>query len=118
MQPSGHPVPHRNGRALWIAVTVATTLLSGVLTLAGLSFGLVSLAFFDDPTAPGAYPALFGMMLFAASCVATLAVPLVFWLWGRRAGAPGLITRRLLLCSAGYLAPLALGIVQFGFLMH
>jgi hypothetical protein len=40
------------------------------------------------------------------------------WLWGRRAGTPGLITRRLQLCSAGYLAPLALGIVQFGFLMR
>ena len=114
MPPPGPPTP-RGTPPRWIVATVATALLSGLVALLGVLCGLVSLMFFDDPSAPGAYVALVGMLAFAASCVATLAVPLVFWLWGRRAEDAG---RRLLLCSAGYLVPVVFGAVQFGVLMH
>ena len=114
MHPSQRPAP-RGTRPKWIAATVASALLSGLIALAGLICGLFSLMFFDDPSAPGAYAALVGMLLFAASCVATLAVPLAFWLWGRRAEDAG---RRLMLCSTGYLLPVLFGVIQFGVLMH
>ena len=110
-----HQPPPRGTRPRWIVATVASALLSGLVALAGLFCGLFMLMFFDDPSAPGAYAALVGMLLFAASCVATLAVPLVFWLWGRRAEDAG---RRLVLCSTGYLVPVLFGVVQFAVLMH
>ncbi|HEX4247970.1 MAG TPA: hypothetical protein VH008_08880 [Pseudonocardia sp.] len=114
MQP--YPPPAQHGtQPRWIVATLASVVLSGLVTLLGAVCGLFSLMFFDDPSAPGAYTALVGMLLFAASCVATLAVPLVFWLWGRRAEDAG---RRLLLCSTGYLVPVLFGVVQFGLIMH
>ena len=112
--PYGRPAPPRT-LPRWIVATVASAVLSGLVALAGMLCGLVSLMFFDDPSAPGAYAALVGILLFAASCVATQAVPLVFWLWGRRAEDAG---RRLLLCSTGYLVPVCFGVIQFGVLMH
>jgi len=58
------------------------------------------------------------MLLFGAACVATLALPLVFWVWGRRAGDPDQVSRRLAICATGYLVPVVFGAVQFGVLTN
>jgi len=76
---------------------------------------LVSLMFFDDPSAPGAYAALVGMLLFAASCGGDARGAAGVLAVGRRAEDAG---RRLLLCSTGYLVPVCFGVIQFGVLMH
>ena len=102
----------------WVLVTAAMAVMSVLFTLAGAACALVSLAFFDDPSAPGAVVALVGMLVFAACCAATLALPPLFWLWGRGGGDDGRVSRRLAACAVGYLVPVLVGTIQFTVLMR
>ena len=105
-------------RALWVCGVALTAAVSALLAAGGCLMALFMLMFFDDPSAPGAYAALIGMLVLAACCVAGLAVPVVFSRWGRGSGSTAEMGRRLLVCAAGYLVPLSAAVVQFGVLMH
>lgn len=106
------------GRPLRVGGLALTVAVSALLAAGGCLMALFMLMFFDDPSAPGAYAALTGMLVLAVCCVAGLAVPVVFSRWARGAGSTAGVGRRLLVCAAGYLVPLAAAMVQFGVLMH
>jgi hypothetical protein len=96
----------RTGTALYGLGIAATTIVS----LAIASFGLMILVFvgmcYDPGPGARADACVTGGIVFTATCLGTLLIPVAFTIWAGRARNRGEVAARLLTCAAGYLVPL------------
>jgi hypothetical protein len=80
------------------------------LSLFTAFFGVVAASLFalcyDSGTSSAADRCAAVGVFLAAACLATLLVPVVFGIWGKRATTPAEVATRLGICLLGYVVPL------------
>ncbi|WP_433276453.1 hypothetical protein ACQPZA_34565 [Pseudonocardia xinjiangensis] len=98
--------PARRGRVLYGVALVLTIPLSLVTALFGVGAGGMFALCYDSGASSAANRCAAVGEFLVVACLATLLVPVVFGIWGRRATTLAQVAARLGICLLGYVVPL------------
>jgi hypothetical protein len=104
METTTAPAPR--GRVLYGVALSLTIPLSLATALYGLVAGAMFALCFDQGPGFAANRCVAVGLVLVVACLGTLAVPLIFGIWGARATTRAEVATRLGICLLGYLVPL------------